>query len=160
VAVAPASGLIYATVDGSGTAVSARTWTPAAGGGGYGQGQPGISLNSSTSVTELILPMVHSAPGVFRTNIGFAQTSSGAMQVRVQIYSRSGVLLAQKDYSQSAAWRQVNDVFDNMGIGSQNIQGGWIRVTLISGSPSYWTTYATVIDSSTDDPTYVLPVAP
>ena len=54
----------------------------------------------------------------------------------------------------------MNDVFSNMGIGSQNVEGGWIRVTLISGSPSYWTTYATVIDASTDDPTYVLPVAP
>jgi hypothetical protein len=158
--VAPASGLIYAVADGSGTAVSVRTSTPAAGGGSYGQGQPGILLNSAASVTELILPMVHSAPGAFRTNIGFAQTSSGGMQVRVQIYSRTGTLLGQKNYSQSAAWRQVNDVFDNMGIGGQNVEGGWIRVTLISGSPSYWTTYATVIDASTDDPTYVLPVAP
>ncbi len=158
--VAPTTGLIYITVDGSGTAAFVRTSTPAAGGGSYGQGQPGILLNSSTSVTELILPMVHSAPGVFRTNIGFAETSSGAMQVKVQIYSSTGTLLAQKNYSQSAAWRQVNDVFSDMGIGGQNVTGGWIRVTLISGSPSYWTTYATVIDASTDDPTYVLPVAP
>ncbi len=157
---APASGLIYAVADGDGTAVSARTWTPAAGGGSYGQGQPGILLSSAVSTTELILPMVHSAPGAFRTNIGFAQTSSGSMQVRVQIYSSTGNQLAQKNYSQSAAWRQVNDVFSNMGIGSQNVEGGWIRVTLISGSPSYWTTYATVIDAATDDPTYVSPVAP
>ncbi len=87
--------------------------------------------------------MVHSAPGVFRTNVGFAQTSSGTMQVRVQIYSKAGALLAQKNYSQSAAWRQVNDVFADMGIGGQSVEGGWIRVTLISGSPSYWTTHAT-----------------
>ncbi len=157
---APASGLIYVTVDGGGTAVSARTSTPAAGGGSYGQGQPGISLSSTASATELILPMVHSAPGVFRTNVGFAQTSSGSMQVRVEIYSATGTLLGQKNFSQSAAWRQVNDIFDNMGLGGQSVEGGWIRVTLISGSPSYWTTYATVIDASTDDPTYVLPVAP
>jgi hypothetical protein len=104
--------------------------------------------------------MVHSAPGSFRTNIGFAQTSSGTLQVKVQIYARNGSLLAEKNFSQSAAWRQVNDIFANMGIGNQNVEGGWIRVTLVGGSPSYWTTYATVIDASTDDPTYVLPVAP
>ena len=157
---APASGMIYISVDGSGAAVSARTSTPDAGGGTYGQGQPGISLNSTASTTELILPMIHSAPGVFRTNIGFAQTSSGVMRVRVQIYSTTGTLLAQKEYSQSAAWRQVNNVFNDMGIGSQSVQGGWIRVTLVTGSPSFWTTYATVIDETTDDPTYVIPVAP
>ncbi len=158
--VAPTTGLIYITVDGSGTAAFVRTSTPAAGGGSFGQGQPGILLNSSSSVTGLVLPMVHSSPGGFRTNVGFAQTSSGTMQVRVQIYSKGGVLLGQKNYSQSAAWRQVNDVFSDMGIGGQNVVGGWIRVTLISGSPSYWTTYATLIDGSTGDPTYVLPVAP
>jgi hypothetical protein len=158
--VAPATGLIYVTVDGSGTAVFVRTSTPAAGGGSYGQGQPGILLNSSSSATTLVLPMVHSAPGGFRTNVGFAQTSSGTLQVRVQIYSKAGALLAQKNYSQSAAWRQINDVFSDMGIGGLNVTGGWIKVTLIGGSPSYWTTYATVIDGSTGDPTYVLPVAP
>ena len=47
-----------------------------------------------------------------------------------------------------------------MGIGNTEVQGGWIRVRLVSGSPSFWTTYATVIDDTTGDPTYVLPVAP
>ncbi len=80
--------------------------------------------------------------------------------MEVEIYSVDGVLLARKSYSQSAAWRQVNDIFSNMGIGNQIVEGGWIRVTLISGSPAFWTTYATIIDSRTNDPTYVLPVAP
>jgi hypothetical protein len=156
----PTSGLLYVTVDGTGTAVFCRTFTPAPGGGTYGQGQPGILLSSASSATELILPLIHSAPDVFRTNVGFAQTSTGTMQVQVQIYSAAGALLAQKSYSQAAAWRQVGNIFGNMGIGGANVEGGWIRVTLISGSPSYWTTYATVIDDNTDDPTYVLPVAP
>ena len=47
-----------------------------------------------------------------------------------------------------------------MGIGNADVEGGWIRVTLTDGSPSYWTAYATVIDDLTGDPTYVLPVAP
>jgi hypothetical protein len=156
----PASGLLYVTVDGTGTAVFCRTFTPAPGGGSYGQGQPGILLGSASSETELILPLIHSAPDVFRTNVGFAQSSAGTLQVRVQIYDADGTLLAQKTYTQAAAWRQVNNIFNNMGIGDAEVEGGWIRVTLISGSPSYWTTYATVIDNTTDDPTYILPVAP
>jgi hypothetical protein len=156
----PTSGLLYVTVNGTGTAVSCRTFTPAPGGGTYGQGQPGILLSSASSTTELILPLIHSAPGVFRTNVGFAQTSTGTYQIKVEIYSAAGVLLAQKNYSQAAAWRQINDIFNNMGIGDQVVEGGWIRVTLVSGSPAFWTTYATVIDETTDDPTYVLPVAP
>jgi len=106
------------------------------------------------------LPLIHSSPGVFRTNVGFAQTSTGTYQVKVEIYSAEGTLLAQKNYSQATAWRQVNDIFNNVGIGSAEVEGGWIRVRLVSGSPSFWTTYATVIDDTTDDPTYVFPVAP
>ena len=156
----PTSGLMYVTVNGSGTAVFVRTYNLVPDGTTFGQGQPGIPLGDTASSTELVLPMVHSGPGVFRTNVGFAQTSSGAIQVRVEIYSAAGALLAEKTYSQSTAWRQINDIFANMGIGGQTVEGGWIRVTLVAGSPAFWTTYATVIDDNTDDPTYVLPVAP
>ena len=156
----PASGLLYVTVNGTGTAAFCRTFTPAPEGGTFGQGQPGILLSSASSETQLVLPLIHSAPDVFRTNVGFAQTSTGTYRVRVEIYSAAGEMLAQKSYSQATAWRQVNDIFANMGIGSAEVEGGWIRVTLTDGSPSYWTTYATVIDDQTGDPTYVLPVAP
>ena len=156
----PTSGLMYVTVDGSGTTVFVRTYNLVPDGTTFGQGQPGIPLGSAKSSSELVLPLVHSAPGVFRTNVGFAQTSAGAIQIKAEIFSAAGVLLAQKTYSQSAAWHQINDIFTNMGIGSQMVEGGWIRVTLVSGSPAFWTTYATVIDANTDDPTYVFPVAP
>ena len=156
----PASGLLYVTVNGNGTAVSCRTFSPSAQGGTFGQGQPGILLSSVASATELVLPLIHSSPDVFRTNVGFAQTSTGTYQVKAEIYSQDGSLLAEKNYSQAAAWRQINDIFNNMGIGNADVEGGWIRVSLISGSPAFWTTYATVIDEPTGDPTYVLPVAP
>jgi len=32
-------------------------------------------------------------------------------------------------------------------------------VELIGGSPSFWTTYVSIVDSTTDDPTYIMPVA-
>ena len=95
-----------------------------------------------------------------RIRVQVAQASAGTYQVKAEIYSAEGALLAQKSYSQATAWRQVNDIFTNMGIGGAEVEGGWIRVTLVEGSPSYWTTYATVIDDNTNDPTYVFPVAP
>jgi hypothetical protein len=156
----PTSGLMYVTVDGPGTAVFVRTYNLVSDGTTYGQGQPGILLSSASSGIELVLPLIHSSPGVYRTNVGFAQTSTGTYQVKVEVYSAAGSLLAQKTYSQATAWRQVNNIFDNMGIGNAEVEGGWIRATLVSGSPAYWTTYATVIDDATNDPTYVLPVAP
>ncbi len=156
----PATGLIYMTVDGLGTAASSRTYNLADGGATYGQGIPGIRLDNASGVNELILPLVNSSPGGFRTNVGFAQASAGTFAAEVAIYSAEGVELATKRYRIVTAWRQINDVFGDLGLGDLTVEGGWIRVRLVSGSPAYWTAYASVIDNQTDDPTYVLPVTP
>ena len=58
------------------------------------------------------------------------------------------------------AWRQINDIFGKFGVGDVAVEGGWIEVQLDAGSPAFWTTYATVVDDSTNSPTYVIPVAP
>jgi hypothetical protein len=104
--------------------------------------------------------MVHSIPGRYRTNVGFAQTSAGWFSVYVSIYSPDGNLLAKQKYRIETGWRQINDIFGKMGIGDISVEGAWIEVQLAAGSPAFWTTYATVIDDATNDPTYVLPVAP
>ncbi|MEJ2189809.1 MAG: hypothetical protein P8Y93_10440, partial [Acidobacteriota bacterium] len=152
--------LVYATVTGEGTAAFSRIYNLEKDGTTSGQGVPAIRLTSSTQVTEFILPMVQSSPGGFRTNVGFAQTSSGTYAVEVSIYSADGEQLATRRYRIVSAWRQINNVFENMGIGNLTVEGGWIRVRLVKGSPAYWTTYASVIDDQTNDPTYVLPVVP
>ncbi len=121
---------------------------------------PGILLNDASMVTELVLPMVHSAPGRYRTNIGFAQTSGGRFRVLISIYSSDSILLAEQSFSIYTAWRQIPDIFGKMDIGNLDIEGGWIRVTLDGGSPAYWTTWASVIDDVTNDPTFIGPVAP
>ena len=156
----PTTGLIYVMVDGPGTAVTSRTYNLAAGGSTFGQGIPGIRLNEATTATELVLPMVHSSPGRFRTNVGFAQTSAGWFSAFVSIFSADGELLAENKFRIETAWLQINDIFAQLGIGDLTVEGGWIRVRLAKGSPAFWTTYASVIDAQTDDPTYVLPVVP
>jgi hypothetical protein len=156
----PARGATYASVTGTGTAAFSRTYTSVDGEITLGQGVPGFRLTEVSRATELALPMVHSIPGRYRTNVGFAQTSGGWFSVYVSIYSPDGDLLAKKKYRIETGWRQINDIFGKMGIGDISVEGAWIEVQLAGGSPSFWTTYATVIDDLTNDPTYVLPVAP
>jgi len=67
--------------------------------------------------------------------------------------------LATKGYGSASAFLQINDLLNDMGIGNTVVEGGWISVELIGGSPAYWTTYASIVDSTTDDPTYIMPVA-
>jgi len=129
----PTSGLIYVTVDGPGTVAFARTYNLVDDGSTFGQGQPGILLQDGAVTSELVLPLIHSGPDIFRTNVGLVQTSGGTYTVKARIYSSDGEMLAQKNYTTTAAWRQINDIFNNMGIGDQTVEGGWIRITLTGG---------------------------
>jgi hypothetical protein len=156
----PTAGVMYLTADGDNTVAFSRTINLTESGATLGQGMPGVLLNDARLTTELVLPMVHSSPGRYRTNVGFAQTSSGNFRVKVSVYTSEGVLLAEHTYVIKTAWRQVDDIFRKLGVGDLDVEGGWIRVVLVGGSPAFWTTYATVIDSRTNDPTYVLAVEP
>ncbi len=153
------SGTMYVVADSPGPVVTTRTYNDVAGEGRYGQGIAAEPIGSSCA-SELILPMVHSGSGQYHTNLGLVQASSGSFTVEVTIYSTGGTLLATKSYTRSGAFDQITDIFADMGLGSTAFTGAWIRVRLTSGCPSHWTTYASVIDESTGDPTYVAPVAP
>lgn len=154
----PTSGLMYVSVDSNEAVVSTRTYNLGDGGATFGQGIPGIPLDTAQSSSSVILPLVHSSPNVFHTNLGIVQTSAGSLLVQVTIHAPSGAVLATKAYAQTTAFNQINDLFANMGIGGQSVEGGWIEVELIGGSPAFWTTYASVVDDQTGDPTYVGPV--
>jgi hypothetical protein len=155
----PTSGMLYAVVDGPGAVVSSRTYNLDPQGASFGQGIPGVLASGQTAPSSLLLPLVHSAPGRFRTNLGLVQTSSGSYQVEVTVWSPGGSPLAVTSYTRNAAYDQVNDVFDDMGLGSLSIEGAWMSVRLVSGSPAYWTCYASVVDDQTGDPTFIAPYA-
>lgn len=155
----PTSGLMYVTVTSNKAVVSTRTYSLENGGATFGQGIPGIPLDTASSASSVILPLVHSTPDVFHTNLGIVQASAGSLLVRATIHDPSGTVVATKAYSQDTAFNQINDVFSNMGVGGQAIEGGWIEVELIGGSPAYWTAYASVVDDRTNDPTYSAGVA-
>ncbi len=155
----PTSGLLYVTVSAEGMPVATRTYNLAADGGTFGQGIPGILLNDAETAQTMILPMLFSDPSRFRANLGLVQASAGSFAVRVRIHAPNGTVLATKGYNVPGAYLQINNLLGDMGMGSTVVDGGWISVELINGAPVYWTTYASIVDGSTDDPTYIMPVA-
>ncbi|MEN8165697.1 MAG: hypothetical protein ABFS37_16330, partial [Acidobacteriota bacterium] len=86
----PTSGLMYVSVSSDEAVVSTRTYNLEDGGATFGQGIPGIPLDTTQSASSVILPLVHSIPDVFHTNLGIVQTSVGSLLVRVSIHDPSG----------------------------------------------------------------------
>jgi len=158
-ALRPTSGMMYVVADSPGPVVTTRTYNDVSGVGRYGQGIAAEPIGASC-VSELILPMVHSGLNQYHTNLGLVEADSGSFTFEVTIYSPGGTVLATKSFTRSGGFDQITDIFANMGLGNTVVTGGWIRVKLTSGCPAHWTTYASVIDESTGDPTYVAPVAP
>lgn len=154
----PTSGMLYVLVDGEGAAVSSRTYNLESGGATFGQGIPGVLVGENPTPDEYILPLAHNAPGVFRTNVGVVQTSAGELAVQISAYTSAGELLGSGSFSSSSGFVQINNIFSLLDIGDRVVEGGWLRVQLTGPAPSYWTCYASVIDSRTNDPTFVLPV--
>jgi len=153
----PTAGLLYVVLDEAGPVVNSRTYNLEPGGASFGQGIPAIPFEGVTPPDVVVLPMIHTEPGKFHTNLGLVHAATGNLLVRVEVFNAAGTLIGTKNYSHSAAWRQVNDVFGDMGLGSQVLYGGWFRVTRIAGT-GFWTCYASVVDDLTNDPTYVAPV--
>ncbi len=144
-------------VDSDEAVVSTRTYNQAAGNATFGQGIPAIRLDTASSTTSLVLPLILSIPGRYRANLGLVQTSAGTYSAQVIVHAPSGDQLGAKTYTTNAAYKQINKVLNDMGIGNEILEGGWIEVRLTDGSPAYWMSYASVVDDQTNDPTYVGP---
>ncbi len=124
----PTSGLLYVTVSAEGMPVATRTYNLAADGGTFGQGIPGILLNNAESAQTMILPMLLSDPSRFRANLGLVQASAGSFAVRVKIHAPDGTVLAIKGYNVIGSFLQINNLLNDMNIGSTVVEGGWISV--------------------------------
>jgi len=155
----PTSGMVYAILDGIGGLVSSRTYNLEPDGATFGQGIPGVPVDGAEAA-RYVLPLVHNAPDRFRTNVGVVQTSSARFVVLITAHASDGTELAQGVFTVSSAYRQINNIFRELEIEDEEVDGGWLVVELVGPAPGYWTCYASVVDSRTNDPTYVLPVEP
>jgi len=148
----PTTGLLYVVFDAAGPRANSRIFVLNPDGSTYGQGIPGIPMFLAPGSTQVIAP-VHSQPGVYHANLGLVHPAVGSYTVEVSIYSAGGSLLATKPYSRSQAWEQIDNLFADMGLGSSNVQGAWIKVRVTSGS-QVWA-YVSLVDDRTKDPTFL-----
>jgi len=156
----PTVGMIYVLVDSDDALVSSRTYNQTADQETYGQGIPGVAVTDGQAAGEFILPLIHHESGAFRTNVGIVQSSAGELTVQISAFDADGGFLGSGNFTSSSGFRQINNIFRELGIDYTDVEGGWLRVRLVGPAPNFWTCYASVVDSRTNDPTYVLPVEP
>ena len=151
-AISPTTGMLYVVFDQAGPRVNSRVFALASDGSTYGQGIPGIPNQLGSNGIHIIGP-VHSQSGVYHANLGLMHPTTGSYTVEVSIYSAGGSLLGLKSYTRSQAWEQIDNVFADMGLGSVNVQGAWVKVRVTSGS-AVWA-YISLVDDRTKDPTFL-----
>jgi photosystem II stability/assembly factor-like uncharacterized protein len=118
--------------------------------GTYGQGIPGVAAHDAFGAGESgLLPDLRQDDG-FRTNIGFVNTSEAQLEVTVSARATDGQELAVRTYSlDGQSWFQANQPFP---------MGTAFAVFESDSSDATYLAYASVVDSATDDPTYIAAV--
>jgi len=118
--------------------------------GSYGQGIPGVTEGEVFAEGELgYLPGLRQDED-FRTNIGFANTGEGPMDIVVASHAADGRRLGTSSHRvEGLSWLQLN----------QELPDGTVYATVASttGGAKYLA-YASVVDRETDDPTYIAAV--
>ncbi len=129
--------------------VFTRTFTAAPNGaaGTLGQGAHGQLLTSLPAAgTSQIVPLALDALK-FRSNVGIANLGT-ANNVTVRVRNTQGTVIGEKAYTLPAfAWRQLNDVFLELGIATFS----YSFAELVGTAP--FAAYASIVDNTSGDPT-------
>ncbi len=120
-------------------------------GGFVGQSVPGVALRDWLRGERPVALIRLSRNAELRTNIGFTNLSGQRLDLEVDLFSSDGQRLARRPYSfrPFELW-QADDIF---GI---DVDAGYATVRAKDEQALYYT-YASVIDSRSDDPALVLP---
>lgn len=147
-----ASGSVLMEADGP-LVVTARTYNVGAT-GTVGQFLPGLPAGTGLTRGDdgIISQLSHNDQ--FRTNIGYINVGVGLCSVDTTLYDTSGNPVGDTRTRQfePGEWRQVNNVFDQQGAGTQDNAYAVIRVN--NGGCTLWA-YGSVIDNGTGDPTTI-----
>ncbi|MCG6963541.1 MAG: hypothetical protein LJE95_09775 [Acidobacteria bacterium] len=135
--------------------VTSRTYnaTPA---GTYGQLVSARStLNAVRYGTSVRLIGLKEGTG-YRTNVGLVNVGTNPIQVRIDLYNVSGVLLgavpSQLTSLRSLEFRQLDRVFHQ--VTSQDVVGGYAVISTDAENGGFFA-YASVIDNRTGDPVFM-----
>jgi len=133
--------------------VVARTYNEAPD-GTFGQGMPGNGDSATLAYGQLgVLPQLKKTTA-FRTNVGLMNHGVTACNVRIKLFSETGSQLGSTINTSVPAkqWEQINDVFDEAGVGECQI--GFATIEILTAGGKIWA-YGSVVDNGTGDPTTI-----
>ena len=137
-------------------AVASQTWTPASGGGTFGQSVPAVSVADLAGAgARTILGVREDAS--FRTNLVLANAGAAPVAVDVSLVDQAGSLLGstQRVTLPPIGMTQLSRVARVLGATGDVVNARLVLSTSTAGGA--FATYASVIDASTNDPRTLLP---
>jgi hypothetical protein len=149
-----AGSLVVSTASASSLVASARTYTDqGANKGTYGQFIPAVTPDTSTSLGGRTLQVLQlEASDQFRSNIGLVETSGSPVSVEVSAVLPDSRVTPKTTYNLAAnEFRQISLGVD---FGLSNVYNVRVAVRVTSGTGKV-TAYGSVIDATTQDPTFV-----
>jgi hypothetical protein len=133
--------------------ITSRTFNQTAA-GTYGQYYPSLTAAVGLAPDRLgVLPQLKKNTN-YRTNIGVVNLGAASCTAIIKLWNASGaqVGLTKQLTVDAGRWRQVTDIFNDVGAGNQNV--GYATVEVLGAGDVVWA-YASVIDASTGDPTTI-----
>lgn len=134
--------------------VSARTFSRNATNGTFGQFIPGVTSTDAVGAEERALQVLQLEQSAnFRSNLGVFEVTGNPATVEITGYSSSATTTPVMVFELSAGeFRQLGAAFAQLGL--PTVYNGRIAVRVLAGSGRV-SAYASVIDSRTEDPTYI-----
>ena len=149
-----AGSLVVSTPTASSLVATARTYTDQGSNKGtYGQFIPAVTPAESTGLGGRTLQVLQlEASDKFRANIGLVETSGAPVSVEVSVILPDSRVTPKTTYNLAAnEFRQISLGAD---FGLSNVYNVRTTVRVLSGTGKV-TAYGSVIDATTQDPTYV-----
>ncbi len=136
--------------------VSSRTYNQTAI-GTYGQYIGGVLESRAIAFGQQgrIIQLTHNQSTTigYRTNVGFVNTTSSPMVVRVDLFTSDGVLLGTRSYTVEAfMFTQKERIFASVTQG--DVSDGYVVVWTETPGAGFFA-YASVVDNRTGDPIYI-----
>jgi photosystem II stability/assembly factor-like uncharacterized protein len=135
---------------------SSRTFNTAAT-GTFGQFIPAVPMTHAIQPGETVRLIGLAENGAFRTNIGFANPDDSNASATIDLMGPDGTMLNQRQESFLAnSWKQFTRIFN--GLQGSGLEAATAVITNTSATAPLFV-YASIVDASTGDPTYVTPVS-
>ncbi len=146
--------ILLTTAAQSSLVASGRTYSNV-GNGTFGQFIPGVTPAEAVTTGDRALQIQQLEQSLnFRTNIGLAEVSGGTARVRLTLILPDSKIAPATEFDLAPnEFRQLNRIIDSMNPG-KNTYNARITVQVTRGTGRV-TAYGSMIDNSTQDPTYV-----